>query len=403
MADESPDIKELRNIVADITSSLDQYESADDPLQRSSTLATIAQSSSRLKNASTPASDAFANFTFQPMANACVRIALSMGILDHIPTNTHQGISVEELAKLSKASLELTIRITRGLVAFDVLRFDDESRLLSHTPMSLIYMDPARRSWAIWIWDVMVRSAATSVGSFFDGSTKSLTNPADPKNSPFTLAHNAKDMTIFDIVKSNGKLPLLNSAMSGSSVVCAKEAVASFNFGSLQPPESGVVLVDVGGAKGSTIKEIRRAYPGLRGRIVLQDLQSVLDDGTLPDLKADIVPYDFFKQEQPIKQAAAYLYQRIFHDWSDDDCRKIMSSLRPAMASYSKLLICDVVVQDHRPQPRKVLRDINMLLVGGMERSQRQWVDLLKAGGFRVHAFHGLQNSDNSIIEACLA
>ena len=403
LENDAPDLKALRALAASINASLDTYETSQNEHSRRDALANVAQTSQRLKNACTLPADAFADFTFQPMANACVRIALSMGVFDHLPGDRESGVSVAELAILTQADLDLTIRVVRGLVAFDVVNQDENSGVLWHSPMSLIYADPPRRSWAIWIWDVMVASAAKSLGPFFDGQSKPLANPSDPRNSPFTLAHNAKDSSIFDIVKSIGKLPLLNSAMSGSSVVCAKEAVASFDFGSLQPGgEDGIVLVDVGGAKGSTIQEIRRAYPELQGKVVLQDLQSVIDDGTLPDLGAEIMPYDFFKQEQPVKGASAYLYQRIFHDWSDADCQKILASLKPAMAAHSRLIICDVVVQDARPQPRKVMRDMNMLLVGGLERSQRQWNDLLDKGGFVVEKFHGLQNSDNSIIEARL-
>lgn len=400
MIDESPDIAELRSRVAAITASLDEYESTVDPLQRSSILSNVAQDSQHIKAACTPASDAFTDFTFQPLGNTCVRIALSMNLFDCIPRD--RSISVEELAKLYNADLDLTKRIARGLVALSILDLEDSSEKFSHTSMSLIYTDPARRSWAIWMFDVMAQGAAAGVGPYFESHGKPFANPVDSKNSPFTMAHNAKDTSIFDIIKSIGKLPLLNSAMSGSSVQCAKEAVASFDFGSLHTPESGVVLVDVGGAKGQTIKEIRRAYPKLKGKTVLEDLQSVLDDGVSPDLESELVPYDFFKEEQPVKGAAAYLYQRIFHDWSDEDCLKILASLRPAMGPISKLLVCDVVVQDRRPPPRKVLRDMNMLLVGGMERSQQQWTYLLETAGFRVASFHGLQNSDNSIIEAHL-
>ena len=392
----------LRSLVSSINASLDSFESANDPIEKSSALASIAQNSQKLKNASTPPADAFADFTFQPLANACVRIALSMGLFDHLPQNQSAGSSVEQLATLTETDPTLTVRIVRGLVAFNVVHQDDASGLYSHTPMSLIYADPQRRSWAIWMWDVMAQAATRGIAPYFDGHSKPISNPTDPQNAPFNVAHDLHDMDVFEVVKAIGKLPLMSSAMSGSSVVCAKEAVASFDFASLAPGNDEVVLVDVGGAKGQTILEIRRANPALKGKIVLQDLQSVLDDGSLPDLDAEIMPYDFFKQDQPVKGAAAYLYQRIFHDWSDDNAKKILDSLKQAMASHSKLLICDVVVPDYRPHPRKVMRDLNMLLVGGMERSQEQWRALLEGNGFVIETFHGLDNLDNSIIEARL-
>ena len=159
----------------------------------------------------------------------------------------------------------------------------------------------------------------------------------------------------------------------------------------------------MGGAKGQTIQEIRTANPGIEGRLILQDLQSVIGDGAVPGLDVEVMSYDFFKEEQPVKGATAYLYQRIFHDWGDGSCARILDSLRPAMTAESRLLICDVVVQDHEPHPRKVLRDLNMLLVGGLERSQSQWTSLLYSSGFVIEKFHGVDSPDNSIIEARLA
>lgn len=73
------------------------------------------------------------------------------------------------------------------------------------------------------------------------------------------------------------------------------------------------------------------------------------------------------------------------------------------MGRSSRLLICEVVVPDHNPHTRKVLRDMNMLLVGGMERSETQWKSLLAADGFRIKQIYGLQNANNSFIEAVLA
>lgn len=294
------------------------------------------------------------------------------------------------------------VRNLRGLVAFDIVHLDDDSRLYYHTPMSLNYLDTARSSWAIWLWDVMTYGATRGLAAYFSAQKKPISNPTDQQNAPLIVAHGETDMDFFELVRKKEMLALLNAAMDSSSLVCGKEAVASFDFAGLKPGNDDVLLVGVGGAKGQTIQEIRRSNPGLEGKLVLQDLQSVLDDGPLIGLDAKIMPYDFFKEEQPIKGAAAYFYQRIFHDWSDENCEKILDSLRPAMSAYSRLLICDVVVQDGRPHPRKVLRDMNMLLVGGMERSQQQWTSLLKKKGFIIEMFHGLQNLDNSIIEARL-
>ena len=64
--------------------------------------------------------------------------------------------------------------------------------------------------------------------------------------------------------------------------------------------QDSVLLVDVGGGHGYEIQTFKDRFPNQRGRLVLQDLPSVIDD--IKDLHPDIVrmKYDFFT-EQPIK------------------------------------------------------------------------------------------------------
>ena len=80
-----------------------------------------------------------------------------------------------------------------------------------------------------------------------------------------------------------------------------------------------------------------------------------------------------------------------------------LCNLTPAMKGQrSKLLICDLVIPDRQPEPRKVLLDMNMLFITGKERSVKQWRELLGGEGFLIEKIHGLHNPGNSVIEAVL-
>ena len=70
--------------------------------------------------------------------------------------------------------------------------------------------------------------------------------------------------------------------------------------------------------------------------------------------------------------------------------------------AHSKLLICELVLADRDPEPAKVIRDINMLVIGGQERNMIQWNALLKKGGFRIVEVHGVGAENSSIIEVVL-
>jgi hypothetical protein len=68
----------------------------------------------------------------------------------------------------------------------------------------------------------------------------------------------------------------------------------------------------------------------------------------------------------------------------------------------SRLIIIDMVLEDQNPNPDKVLRDINMLLIGGKERSKSEWRTLLGQAGFEILDFYGLDSANSNIIEAVL-
>jgi hypothetical protein len=82
----------------------------------------------------------------------------------------------------------------------------------------------------------------------------------------------------------------------------------------------------------------------------------------------------------------AYVLKHIIHNWSDDDCRKILTLVREQLPAHGRVLICEMVIQnDPGPTPAKML-DIEMLVmtVGGKERSPEEFRDLLSSAGLRL-------------------
>lgn len=64
--------------------------------------------------------------------------------------------------------------------------------------------------------------------------------------------------------------------------------------------EKGVLLVDIGGGTGRDIIEFRQRYPDVKGRLVLQDLQSVIDEAFSLPPGVETMAHDFFTP-QPIQ------------------------------------------------------------------------------------------------------
>lgn len=127
-------------------------------------------------------------------------------------------------------------------------------------------------------------------------------NPEDAKNSPFSFANGRDDKGIFDILEEQPeRMKLFNSAMAIQATIGLKEVMLAYPFDKLQANKDGVVLVDVGGGKGQVINEIRTVYPNLQGTMVLEDMRVVLEGGIVVPEEVIKQPYDFFKEEQPIK------------------------------------------------------------------------------------------------------
>jgi hypothetical protein len=95
----------------------------------------------------------------------------------------------------------------------------------------------------------------------------------------------------------------------------------------------------------------------------------------------------------------AYVLAQILHDWDDEQATRILRHCRRAMPDHARLLILEQILpEDGRPDPAKLL-DLHMLvMLGGRERTMTEWRDLLAAGEFAVSAV--TRHSRSCLIEA---
>lgn len=127
-------------------------------------------------------------------------------------------------------------------------------------------------------------------------------------------------------------------------------------------------MVDVGGSHGLIAIELARAFPTLQ--LVVQDLdEPIVKDGDArkaPDVadRVRFMVHDFLNP-QPVR-AAVYYFRRIFHNWPDKYCVKILRELIPVLEPGAKIVINDSVMPDPGTLPwdqEAKLRssDLNML------------------------------------------
>ncbi|KAI3940778.1 hypothetical protein MKW98_030097 [Papaver atlanticum] len=141
-------------------------------------------------------------------------------------------------------------------------------------------------------------------------------------------------------------------------------------------------LVDVGGGTGSMIAEIVEANPHIQGFNF--DLPNVI--ATAPSHPGVThVGGDMFAD---IPEADAVIMKWVMHDWSDENCRKILRNCLKAISKTKngKVIIVDCVLRpdgDGSFDKSGLAFDLLMAAYnGGRERTEIEWNMLLKSAGF---------------------
>lgn len=178
---------------------------------------------------------------------------------------------------------------------------------------------------------------------------------------------------------------LFNDAMACNARIVMKALLSKYQgFQSLNS------LVDVGGGTGTAVAEIVRAYPFIKG--INYDLPHVVATARrLPGVEH--VGGDMF---ETVPTGDAIFMKWIMHDWSDEDCIKILKNCRKAIPDTGKVIIVDVVLEadqgDDIVKKKKKALDPNLGIVfdlvmvahssGGKERTEKEWKTILLEGGF---------------------
>lgn len=98
-----------------------------------------------------------------------------------------------------------------------------------------------------------------------------------------------------------------------------------------------------------------------------------------------------------------YFVRRTLHNWGEDPCRIILGNVAAVMTrGFSRLLITDMVVDNVGAVREMAWEDLNMMTIGGIERTERQWRNLLDECGFVVHKIWRNSATEHAVIDARL-
>lgn len=148
--------------------------------------------------------------------------------------------------------------------------------------------------------------------------------------------------------------------------------------------ETDTLIVDIGGGAAHDVIAFKKKFPGIKGRVIVEDLPGVLE--TIKNLPAGIttMAHDFF-QPQPVKGAKVYYMRQILHDWPDKQAKIILEHIRDAMNEESVLIVHDATFPDQNVSYTLATVDFCMMsLLSGAERTQKHFEELFDSAGLKI-------------------
>lgn len=294
-----------------------------------------------------------------------LKVAATLGVADQLKGGPKPYGVVAQACGAHPPSL---YRLLRALAAVGVFHETDDKEF-SLTPMGVCLTSDApgsRRNYARWIgtpgqwrpWGDLLHSirSGESAVRFTCGVDAWTYRTQHPE-----------ERAVFD------------AAMTGNSRSEAQAVLEAYDFGRFG------CVVDVGGGQGHLLKAILLACPATRGVLFDQPQVTASAGEELASAglsqRCQVVAGNFF--ESVPEDGDAYVMKAILHDWEDRAATDILRTCRRAMSAVATLIVIERVVGPPNEDPEGKFSDLNMMVqYGALERTRREFQDLLRSGGF---------------------
>jgi predicted O-methyltransferase YrrM len=302
-------------------------------------------------------------FLIGPWLAQAVRAAVDLSLAEHLADGPR---TAAEIAAAEGADPQATARFLRacasmGLVAYAEKGFaGTETLAVLHrdAPMSLRDLAASQSSALLWRTWARIPEAVRSGES---------------------QTEKALGMPFFDYLAAHpDEGVLFGAAMTSMSAPVIRDAVEVIDIA------GAATVVDVGGAHGAYALAMLAKHPELEA--VVLDLPHSLPGARAAaaerglDERFSAVPGDFFQRVPP---GDIMLLKFILHDWTDEDCLRILANCRDALRPGGRIVITEIVIDDHAPGIAPLM-DIAMLAsAGSRERTLAEFDDLLARSGLR--------------------
>ena len=296
-----------------------------------------------------------------------LRLVADLGIADKIPKEGN--CNVRDLAIVCAVLATPLLRVLRALAAFGIFRIGADGSV-AHSPRSVLLRtdEPNSFHYGAKFW--------TAPGSW---KAWGALDAALVGDIPHQIAWNTSR---FQYLREHPEEARNFDAFMANFPDHRHQAVAaSYDF-------SGAALItDIGGGNGEALRRILSRFPGPRGLVFdRDDVIAAIPPDARSGGRIDVLGGSFF--DNVPEGADIYLLVRVLHDWSDDDCIRILRNCRTAMTGSARLLIVEQILEPDPTlgPPAGYLIDTQMMAMFGTarERTESEFGELLQTSGLAL-------------------
>jgi hypothetical protein len=297
-----------------------------------------------------------------------IYVATKLELADRLK---HGPRTVEELAADAEVQAPALYRVLRTLASFGVFA-ETKNKRFKLTPLAVTLQKTVPGS---------MHPVALLFGEKFStDSWEQLLHGVKTGEIPFLKAHGVAPFEYFE--KHPEAIKVFGESMTSVSSMENPAIAAAYKFSGIR------TVVDVGGGHGSLLSAILKANPRLKG--VLFDQSSVSMRAKQDQYvtakgvaeRCTVESGDFFRAVP--KGGDAYMMKRVLHDWDDEQGASILANCCAAMSEKGRVLVIDSVIPPGNDPDRGKLLDMQMLIMGGRERTKQEFAKLFRDAGLKL-------------------
>ena len=307
----------------------------------------------------------------------CIHVVVTLGVANHIASGLTE---IHEIAAASGAHTDSLHRVLRHLASKGVFeepapgRFalNDAARGLMEGPSRFMDLDAFGGRMA-HAWGTLLTAVRTGRPAY----------------------HEAFGCSFWDDLEAHPDIAADFDALMGPAGHGVPDAEILLNPADW---ESVRTVVDVGGGTGALLAEVLRAHPKISGTLVdlprtVARSAGVFQDAGVTD-RATTSAQSFF-DPLPAGQDI-YMLKSVLGDWPDAEAKAILWRCAEAARPSGRVVILSGVTPDDQPSPELLM----MVLVGGKERTLKEFRTLAQGAGLQVHT-SGRLASGRYVVECC--